>query len=75
MLSLFNWSIALLDRIIDSPGAVTDLTNLFVIFITNFLLGWFILSDVGVVTLFHRPVMLQIEVSILLPAKPKAQNM
>ena len=75
MSSLFNWSIALLDRIIDSPGTVADLTNLFVIFITNFLLGWFILSDVGVVTLFHRPVMLQIEVSILLPAKPKAQNM
>ena len=56
MSSLFNWSIALLDRIIDSPGAVADLTNLLIVFITNFLLGWFILGDVGVVTLFHRPV-------------------
>ena len=50
---LFYWSVALLDCVIDRSGAVADLTNLLVVFIANLLLGWFILGDVGVVTLFH----------------------
>ena len=51
--NLLHRCVALLYRIIDCLGTVTDLTHFFIVLVADFLLNSFELGDVGVVTLLH----------------------